>query len=85
MPAAVAEARDPNSTRLGEVVSGDVIRIPHYATTEAADLMREHAVRRLVVTDDSGSVAGVVSIGDLALAGDMSSVLAEISNSPPSA
>lgn len=38
-------------------------------TATAARLMREHAVRRLPVID-AGQVAGVVSLGDLALEDD---------------
>jgi CBS domain-containing protein len=40
--------------------------------------MREHAVRRLPVLED-GQVAGIVSMGDLALRDDPASALAELS------
>ena len=43
--------------------------------------MREHAVRRLPVIDD-GQVAGVVSLGDLALQDDPASALSQVSNAP---
>jgi CBS domain-containing protein len=33
----------------------------------AADLMKEHQIRRLVVLDDDRRVAGIVSLGDLAV------------------
>jgi CBS-domain-containing membrane protein len=44
--------------------------------------MREHAVRRLPVIDE-GQVAGVVSLGDLALEEDPASALAELSKAKP--
>jgi CBS domain-containing protein len=40
--------------------------------------MREHAVRRILVVED-GHLAGVVSIGDLAVERDSDSALADIS------
>ncbi len=46
--------------------------------TEAARLMRENAIRRLPVTED-GQVAGMVSLGDLALQDDPASALAGVS------
>ena len=45
----------------------------------AAQLMRSAAVRRLPVVDGEGRIVGIVSIGDLALALDRGSALAEIS------
>jgi CBS domain-containing protein len=80
---AVAEAMDPSRTRLGEITTGDVVRIGLDASAdEAADVMRQQAVRRLVVTDHRGAVAGIVSLGDLALAKDPSSALGVISGAP---
>jgi CBS domain-containing protein len=80
---AVAEARDPSQTRLGEIATGDVVRIGLDASgDEAADVMRQQAVRRLVVIDSRGAVAGIVSLGDLALAKDPSSALGVISGAP---
>jgi signal-transduction protein with cAMP-binding, CBS, and nucleotidyltransferase domain len=46
--------------------------------SEAARLMRERAVRRLPVIEN-GQVAGIVSLGDLALGDDPASALAELS------
>ena len=34
--------------------------------TQAAKLMEQHQIRRLVVTDEQGSVSGMLSLGDLA-------------------
>jgi CBS domain-containing protein len=49
---------------------------------KAADVMREHAVRRLPVVDD-GTLVGIVSLGDLAVRQDPDSALGEISSAPP--
>lgn len=44
--------------------------------------MREHAVRRLPVIED-GQVAGIVSLGDLALQDDPASAPAKVSKAGP--
>ena len=75
---AVAEARGPDEP-VGPLSSGDLIGVDADAdTSEAARLMREHAVRRLPVIED-GQVAGMVSLGDLAMQDDPSSALAAVS------
>ncbi len=48
----------------------------------AAGLMRSRAVRRLPVVEE-GRPVGVVSLGDLAVAGDPASTLARISSAAP--
>jgi CBS domain-containing protein len=48
----------------------------------AVALMREHAVRRLPVIED-GQVAGIVSLGDLALQDDPASALATVRKAGP--
>lgn len=81
---AVAEGRDPTSTKVGDVVSGDVTTVtPDQSASDAARLMREHDVRRLPVVQD-GRPVGIVSIGDLAVALDDESALADISAASPS-
>lgn len=79
---AVAEGADPNSTRLGQVVSGDLTSVaPEDPVDRAIELMREKAVRRLPVLE-AGKPVGMVSLGDLAIQGDADSVLADISDEP---
>jgi CBS domain-containing protein len=51
-------------------------------TTRAAEIMRQHALRRLPVIEES-QLVGIVSIGDLAVADDPDSALADISAAPP--
>ena len=75
---AVAEARAADEP-VGPLSSGNLIGVNADAdASEAARLMREHAVRRLPVLED-GQVTGIVSLGDLALRDDPASVLAELS------
>lgn len=81
---AVADGKDPATTPLREVLTEDVVRVRSDASTEeAAELMREHGVRRLVVTDDGDKVAGIISLGDLAVSRDPKSTLGAISAAPP--
>ena len=78
----VAEGADPNTTRLGQVVSGDLTSVaPDDPVERALELMREKAVRRLPVLE-GGKPVGVVSLGDVAIQQDAGSVLADISNEP---
>jgi CBS domain-containing protein len=79
----VAQGRDPSTTNVGELHSRSVVTLsPTDTVHEATRLMREHNVRRLPVVAD-GRAIGIVSIGDLAVEMDPSSVLADISASPP--
>jgi CBS domain-containing protein len=74
---AVAEARAAEEP-VGPLSSGNLVAVDADADAdEAGRLMREHAVRRLPVIED-GQVAGVVSLGDLALRDDPASALAEL-------
>lgn len=75
---AVADAKGPDEP-VGPLSSGDLIGVDVDADArEAVRLMREHAVRRLPVIED-GQVAGMVSLGDLAIQHDPGSALAAVS------
>jgi len=75
---AVAEAKGPDEP-VGPLSTGNLIGVDVDADVrEAARLMREHAVRRLPVIED-GQVAGVVTLGDLAIQDDPASALAMLS------
>jgi CBS domain-containing protein len=79
----LAEGRDPRSTKVADVCSRDMTTVSADDPAErAVVLMRDKALRRLPVTDH-GKPVGVVSIGDLAVARDRDSVLADISAAPP--
>jgi CBS domain-containing protein len=78
----IADGADPNTTRLGQVVSGDLTSVaPDDPVERAIELMREKAVRRLPVLE-GGKPVGMVSLGDLAIQRDAGSVLADISDEP---
>ncbi|WP_129337830.1 CBS domain-containing protein [Cellulomonas endophytica] len=67
---------------VGQVASGDLVTLAPGDTVErAAEVMAEHAVRRLPVVDEGG-IVGIVSLGDLASERDAGEVLAEISEEP---
>ena len=81
---AIADGRDPRATNLGEIASRELVMIQNDASAkDAADMMRERAVRRLLVCDDSRQLVGVVSLGDLATQMDPGSALGQISGKPP--
>ena len=81
---AIAESKAPDEP-VGPLSSGDLVGVDADDDAEVAmRLMREHAVRRLPVVDH-GQIAGMVSLGDLALETDPASVLAEVSQARRSA
>jgi CBS domain-containing protein len=80
---AVAEGKDPKSIKLGDICSGHVVSVtPDQSVDEAAEVMRDKAVRRVPVID-KGRLVGIVSLGDLAKEKDEGKALAEISSAPP--
>jgi CBS domain-containing protein len=79
---AVAEEASPLQVTLEEVCSRDLTALsPSSSVEDALMLMRDRALRRLPVLEDSHPV-GIVSIGDLARERDPSSALASISKAP---
>jgi CBS domain-containing protein len=79
----VAEGVDPETTRLGQVVSGDLTSVaPDDPVERAIELVRDKAIRRVAVLD-GGKPVGIISIGDLAIERDPRSALADISEEPP--
>jgi CBS domain-containing protein len=80
---AIAEGRDPSSTKVGDVATRDVRTLtPDSSVDDAIKIVREQNVRRIPVVED-GRPAGIVSIGDLAIERDTDSALADISSEPP--
>lgn len=78
-----ARGAEPTATPVRDVMSGDLVALETDQTVdEALAVMRERALRRLVVTED-GRLAGVVSLGDLAVQRDRDSALGEISEAEP--
>jgi CBS domain-containing protein len=80
----VAERRDPDATTVGEIMTRDLVTVrPEDTVQQAALLMRDRAIRRLLVCDDEQGLVGVLSIGDLAERIDPESVLGGISSAEP--
>jgi CBS domain-containing protein len=81
---AVAERLDPASTTIGEILTPDLVTVrPDDTVQSVALLMRDHAIRRVLVCDEDQSLVGIVSIGDLAEEIDPESVLGGISRAAP--
>jgi CBS domain-containing protein/sporulation protein YlmC with PRC-barrel domain len=65
---ATAEGRDPKTTRIHEVMTPEVIYVfEDDDVSEAAQIMTEQQIRRLVVLNQSKQLVGIVSLGDLAV------------------
>lgn len=80
---AVADGRDPSQVELQEICSAEIQALrPDDEVDRAVQLMRERHVRRIPVVDRGDHPVGIVSIGDLALARDEQSALADISGAP---
>jgi len=79
----VAQGSDPATVTVGDVCSRELTTIaPSASLSEAVRLVREKAIRRLLVVED-GEAVGIVSLGDLAIARDQKSALGEISSAEP--
>jgi CBS domain-containing protein/sporulation protein YlmC with PRC-barrel domain len=65
---ATAEGRDPKTTRVHEVMTPEVVYVFESDDVgQAAQIMTEQQIRRLVVLNESKQLAGVISLGDLAV------------------
>jgi CBS domain-containing protein len=63
-----AEGCDPRTTRVRDVLTPDVVYcFENQDVKDAARLMAENQVRRLVVLNEAKRLVGIVSLGDLAL------------------
>jgi CBS domain-containing protein len=64
---AIADGKDPSSTTVAEIVSEDVESVsPDDNVEKAAKIMADRQIRRLPVVEDR-HVAGMVSLGDIAV------------------
>ena len=70
------------ATRSGTIDPGIIVWLIEHGGLDAAQVMRDGAVRRLPVVDN-GQPVGIVSIGDLAIERDPNSALADISAAQP--
>ena len=65
---ATADGQDPWTSKVNEVMSPQITYcFEDQDVTEAARLMKEKQVRRLLVLDRGKRLAGIVSLGDLAV------------------
>jgi CBS domain-containing protein len=66
----IARGADPASTSVLDAMTRHVVFCHDKASTdEAASLMAQQRVRRLMVVDDERGLVGVISLGDMARAG----------------
>jgi CBS domain-containing protein len=80
---AIAAGKDPQSTTAGEIATTNAQTLsPDASVEDAIRLMRENAVRRIPVVQDDRPV-GIVSLGDLAIAGAGEQALDDISAASP--
>lgn len=79
----LAEGTDIESLTLNDICTKDLVSLtPTDTVADAVQLMRDKAIRRLVILEGSKPV-GVVSIGDLAIESNGESALADISAAEP--
>jgi len=85
---AVAQGLDLRNTTVADVMTKNVVKLKSdQDVSEAARIMREKKVRRMIVTDSDDKIAGILSLGDLAERSgaevDTGKVLGEISAAQP--
>ena len=65
---ALAHGRDPASTQVKDIISSEIVYCHEDDSVEdAASLMEDHQIRRLIVCDHDQTPVGIVSLGDLAV------------------
>jgi CBS domain-containing protein len=65
---ATANGKDPNATKVREVMTQDVVYcFEDDDVREAASKMEQHQIRRLIVLNRDKRFVGIVSLGDLAV------------------
>jgi CBS domain-containing protein len=78
----IAERKDPQNTTAGDIASKELVAVsPDDPADQVIALMRLRSVRRVPVVED-GKPVGILSIGDLAMDFDPTSVLSDISMAP---
>jgi CBS domain-containing protein len=75
---AVAEGRDPSKTKVSDAMTDDIVYcFEDQQDTDAAEIMRQHQIRRLPVVNRDKRLVGIVSLGDLSLRGEDDNLAAE--------
>jgi CBS domain-containing protein len=81
---AVAQGRDVEQTQLSAICSTDLTMVsPDDPLERAVDVMREKAIRRVLVADSQNQALGILSLGDVASQRDSGAVLGQISTAAP--
>lgn len=63
----LSEGLDASKVLVRDIMSTPLVTVPPGATmTKAAEVMAEYRIRRLVVIDADGDLAGIVTAGDIA-------------------
>lgn len=76
---AVSEGRDPNTTKVEDVMTPEVVfAFEDSDVSEAAEMMERHQIRRLIILDRQKQMAGVVSLGDVAFKAKDKDLTAEV-------
>ena len=79
----VADGADPDNVTLDQISTRSIATLTVDASVEdAIRLMKERDIRRIPILD-GGRPVGIVSLGDLAVARDTDSLLADISAAEP--
>jgi CBS domain-containing protein len=64
---AVAADRDARQVPVREIMSKPVVSVtPETEVDEACEIMERHQLRRVLVVDEAGAVAGIVALADIA-------------------
>ncbi|HEX7896608.1 MAG TPA: CBS domain-containing protein [Planctomycetota bacterium] len=64
---AVAAGRDPNSTKAGEIMSGQIVTVREDSDVKEAErLMHDHQLRRLPAVNARGELVGYLAIAKIA-------------------
>lgn len=64
---AIAIGRDPQSTEVQKVMSREVFTCnENQKLSDAADIMKEHNIRRLAVLDNHKDISGFLTVDDIA-------------------
>jgi CBS domain-containing protein len=70
-----AEGHNPESTKVGEIMTKDVVACHEDEdVNEALKIMEHKQIRRLIVRDEQNQVVGILSLGDLAVSMSEASV-----------
>ncbi len=75
---AVAEGRDPFVTLVRDVMTSEVVYgMESQSIEDAARIMEQKQIRRLVILNEEKNLVGIVSLGDLATEGENRSLSGE--------